>query len=371
MLIVGAWAGTRTTMQGMLHDLEPLLVLSLNEDDWRASGSREKIESGLKSLSAHSHSIRGANHGDGAMDPSFALLAPDLGRQVNLALAAYRMGQFEFSRGTVRALTASCFACHSRMPGWNGNGPPDLPDRLKNLPILEQARLQATLRRVEPALALYRELLLRPDFQKDDPVRWNRALRESLTIRLRVKRDPGAARKELQELARSRDLPAYMKKEMRGWIEDLRLLMKPPSPKPQNEDMLMKTLRTSFREAKARRLYPMDHAGDVRFLDLTGLLFDFERRHPDSPALAEIEFMQGLAHETLDMPPYSNLHELFYESCIRRRPHSALAMQCYEHLERSVVSGFTGSSGTRVPMDAKNRLLELWALAVVPGKEVP
>ena len=369
-IFAGAWAGTRTTMQSMIQDLEPLLSLTLDESGWGAGMNRSKIESGLKSLVKHSHSLRVETDRNGTLDPAFTLLAPVLGQQVDLAMAAYRMGQFEYARETVRSLTSSCFACHSRMPGWDSQEPRGLPERLKALPLLEQARFQATLRRMDAALELYHEALLRPDFQKRAPLQWNRALREAMTLLIRVKRQPATARQWLSDLENSPDLPVFMKREMKGWIEDLRILTKDTARKTLDEEALARKITKAFRDSKSRRMYPMDHAADVRFLDLTSLLFEFERRFPASSRIAEVEFMQGYAHETLDTPPFSNLHELFYESCIRRSPHSGISKQCYEHLEKSVISGFTGSSGTHIPVDAKNRLLELWGLAFVPSKEV-
>lgn len=74
-------------------------------------------------------------------------------------------------------------------------------------------------------------------------------------------------------------------------------------------------------------------------------------------------FLTGQGYEMVRDLAIWSLHENYFETCIRRVPHSSWSMSCYKALEESLVIGFTGSSGTKIPYDVQVRLTELGKLA--------
>ncbi len=71
--------------------------------------------------------------------------------------------------------------------------------------------------------------------------------------------------------------------------------------------------------------------------------------------LGEALLMVGKAYEFLaDFQPM-DLHENYYESCIRSVPHSQVAKKCWGRLKASVEMGYTGTSGMNIPVD-----IEIW-----------
>jgi hypothetical protein len=80
--------------------------------------------------------------------------------------------------------------------------------------------------------------------------------------------------------------------------------------------------------------------------------------------------MAGLCYDVLKTYQLGELHEIYFESCIRSAPHSSLAQTCYRRYEQSIYDGFTGSAGTDIPDDIEDKLQTLEALALpVPAAE--
>ncbi len=48
-----------------------------------------------------------------------------------------------------------------------------------------------------------------------------------------------------------------------------------------------------------------------------------------------------------------------YESCVRKAPRTKWAQLCFDKLSNSVALNYSGSGGTRIPRDIKNRMEEL------------
>ena len=352
-------------MKTLLSQMNALMEYSLNEADWKNHENRMKIESAFKSLLDASHQIPPHPQSPNEEDPAISILGPFLSEQIQTTLSAFQLGQFEFSRKSTRSITRTCFTCHSKEPLPLLNADPSFSTLIQKLPPLEQARYHVTTHQIDAALKIYETLLFNPELIKSDFLTWDHARLECLTLLLRVKRDPNAALQLIQRIKSLSSTPKYIQRELVEWGNDLSQWEKTKTVS-SNSTSQMKMIRDLFRAAMKRRTFPFDHSADMSFLRLTSILFEFMRKNPKSNDLPEVHYMQGVAHETLGTPPFENLHEIFYESCIKNRPHSELSLKCYELFERSIYLGYTGSAGTHIPGSVQNKLLELWGTALVP-----
>ena len=55
----------------------------------------------------------------------------------------------------------------------------------------------------------------------------------------------------------------------------------------------------------------------------------------------------------------SSLHELYYEACVRRAPHTTTSAECFRRFEESIYFGYSGSGGVSLPDDVRKNLAEL------------
>ena len=64
-------------------------------------------------------------------------------------------------------------------------------------------------------------------------------------------------------------------------------------------------------------------------------------------------------HGTRFSDSFCWVHEDFYESCIHRKPHSAVAMRCFDAYKASLEFGFSGSRGLDLPSNVQEELGKL------------
>ena len=70
-------------------------------------------------------------------------------------------------------------------------------------------------------------------------------------------------------------------------------------------------------------------------------------------------YLLGRAYEVLDDLGSWNLHESYYEACLLKDPRGQFARTCYDRLEASLYMGFSGSAGTHLPAEERDRLQRL------------
>ncbi|MCB0363118.1 MAG: hypothetical protein KDD35_10365, partial [Bdellovibrionales bacterium] len=114
-----------------------------------------------------------------------------------------------------------------------------------------------------------------------------------------------------------------------------------------------------IRKARLGQEYRKDHGGDVEYLLASTILHDGLVHLKKASERSEAYFLLGESYEVLGDLGSWNLHEFYFESCIREWPRGPLARKCYERLEESVYLGYSGSSGVHLPYHEKKRLNEI------------
>jgi hypothetical protein len=99
-------------------------------------------------------------------------------------------------------------------------------------------------------------------------------------------------------------------------------------------------------------------------------MHDLLGRFPQSSYSAEGLFLIGLSYDVLQDLGLWSLHEMYYQACIEKQPHSRLAQRCFERYKDSIILGYSGSSGMHIPGAVQVDLSRLQALAR-PGKVGP
>jgi hypothetical protein len=75
--------------------------------------------------------------------------------------------------------------------------------------------------------------------------------------------------------------------------------------------------------------------------------------------MAEAYYLMGVTESLLGHSFWVSRQDFYLESAIRIAPGSSFSSKAYALLEDSLVSGFTGSSGTNLPDDVTELLSEL------------
>ncbi len=106
-----------------------------------------------------------------------------------------------------------------------------------------------------------------------------------------------------------------------------------------------------------------DRSGDGVVLRGLSMLHQILVSTLDKAQTGKALFLAGEAYESIRDLALWSMHENYFETCVRRVPHTTWAMTCFQALQESLVIGFTGSAGTKLPSDVQMRLSELEGLA--------
>lgn len=355
------WQAKMKSLGDTVSELLPELVSS--------QGNPETIEKGAKALSELSHDLKAGHNKQKLVppsdnDPTIGFLAEQFSTQTRRAYTAIKQGQVEYGKDLLRSVTSYCIACHSR----HENGPAfsavPSTEKVNTLSKGEKAALYVALRQFDKGLEQYQELVADPELLKKRPFDWERYLRQSLAIAVRVKHDPKLASAIIATALQSPDLPVFQQTKITQWQKAVDSWKKEPALKVNTEVGLTLEMRRLFRDANAGQQRMLDdHSAEIQFLRTSGAAHEVLRVARDPKTVAEALMVAGKSYESLSNPLFWPMEEFFYEACVRQLPHSNLAQECYSSYVKSVYFGYTGSAGTDIPEDVRKLLSRLGVLA--------
>lgn len=351
------WPGQ---MQNMAQDVKKLLPFLYDRQAYQDPKNREEILHYLKEFSNVAHRIKPATGksflGD---DLLIEYSLNNLKQDLNRASYSFGIGQIEYSRAAAKASLAHCFQCHS-VTHQGSSAPWDLEEiHNLNLAPLEKADLLVATRKYDKALSYMEGLLNSPEFQQTYAFDFESLLRRYLALIIRVEKAPQRALKELDKILERGDTPHYIQEQAESWRTSLKTWTTEKKRTPRNAKQLFQQVEQRYLRAEGMQHFDKDHAGDVEYLRATALL------HSGMPLLKTPEdqahalYLLGRAYEVLDELGSWNLHESYYEACIDKQPKSPMAKRCFSRLEASLYMGYSGSSGTHLPPEEKERLRRL------------
>jgi tetratricopeptide (TPR) repeat protein len=356
---------SKETMQKLYQVLKTILTDITQDARYFDEANKNSIEKHIGQFVAVTHNLNPKHPNGNHNDPTFPILSQSLISEAELAYSSFHMGQTSYARGILRTVTGTCIECHSR-----STSEADLKDfpfdpELKDFTALEKARFFIASKQTDRALEQYEEVLKTLSPSKSNLWDWEAALREGLTIAVRVKNDSRLAETIIDSVLKETTTPQYIKIDARIWKSSISEWNQEKKKKlKSSESIYQEALRLMSRAQKIKK-YPMDHSADLIFLRASKTLYDYIKTAPSGPHIADVFLLQGLCYETLNPKHFENLHDLYYEACIRTSPHTNLAQNCYARLEQSIYFGFTGSSGTHLPEDVSKKLLDLWGLSFI------
>lgn len=342
-------------MKGLNQTLSQLLSNVSSDERYQNPKNRDVIESQMKELAKLTHDLKSS-------DPAITIFATHLNDDVNEAYRTFKDGHRDYARGLIRSLTQSCVACHSR----NNSGVQynDIQaNNAQDLKTVELGNFYTATRQFDRAVEEYRKVLKMENFSAVNVSEWEDALKQSIIIAVRVKRDPKLTDEILQEALRVKGLPYFIKQYVTQWQTSVKDWKAHPK-QLKTEVGLHAEAQLLITQAKKNQKYPADHSSDILFLRASSILFDLLEKAPKGKYVGEALFMQGVCQESISPRTFENLPRMFYEDCIRREPHSKIAQACYASYEEQTYLGFTGSAGTDLPESVKQKLLNLWSIAI-------
>jgi hypothetical protein len=356
------------TMQDLNKTLSELMTDVSSDQRFAAPANQARIERNAKKLASLAHSLKGKAAGSPDPDPTISMVGELFSEEADRAYKSFKWGHKPYARDLIRGMSSYCIACHTR----NGSGPSfgNLPmnPAVANLKASERGEFFAATRQFDRALSELDSVIGSADAAKNRPIEWINSVRHSLAIAVRVKQDPELALKVVDRAIATRGVPFFFRKDAEAWRRSLLEWQKEPKRMALEEAGYHAEAVRLLMQAHELQKYPTDRSADVLYLRASAAVHDLLQKAPNGEHAPEGYLMAGLCYDVLRPYRLSELHEMYYESCIRKAPHTPLAEGCYDRLEQSVYEGFTGSGGTDIPADAQKRLDRLNDLALPKGE---
>lgn len=350
-------------MQELYKTLSELLTDVTSDRRFRDPANRLQIENLAKKLANAAHSLNSKEMSSPDADPSVKIIAEMLGRETKRAVSELKSGNYSYARSILRSVPSYCIACHTRTSSGARFDKLPLEPSSDSLTSLEKGQFFAASRQFDRAQTEFRKIIMDPKSLSENTWDWETAINQSLAIAVRVKKDPKEAMDIVQTILNAKTTPTFMKDNAKAWKTSINEWAAEPLRKISTEVELHNEAMRLMQKARESQKYPMDRTADVVYLRASATVHDLLQVAPSGKVTQDALFLAGLSYEVLSPLKLEDLHEVYYEACIKQTPHTPTAELCYSHYEEAMFFEYTGSAGTDVPEDVKQRLQALRQLA--------
>jgi len=368
-----AWAKLRKWNQKMqeLGKTFSELLPELSDSKPITPASQKILEKGSKKLLDLAHTINMGSDTKGnplppEADPTINFVSAMFEREVKYAHNAIKAGNTAYGKAVLRTMSGYCIACHTR----HDRGPDfpgmDLAPKTSGLTPMEKADLLAATRQFEAALSEYENIVSDSAAASKNAIQWGRAIRNALNLIIRVKKDPARAVALIERVKAMPQIPGFYAGVIPAWSKSVTEWKEEGAKTFNTEEGYFSEAMRLSQKAKETQEYPLDHSADVLYLRSTAVLHELLAQYPDGKRTSEALLLAGSAYDLLEDRLISPLPEMYYESCIRRSPHTKIANQCLQRLEQNILFGYSGSGGTFIPEDVLSLMNELRKLSQIP-----
>ena len=347
-------------MQELYKTLADLLTDVTSDKRFYDSANRYRIENEAGKIAELAHDLNKKGMVSVDTDPTIQIVAGMLGSETRRAVFELKRNNLAYARTILRSVPSYCIACHTR----NATGPQFAELRLEpgnsSMTAVERGEFFAASRQFDRAQNEFMRVIKDPKMAKPYRMDWERAVRYGLAIAVRVKQDPAQAEEIVDTLlSPSTATPVSMREDAKVWKTSIQE-WKEEQPRRANteEGLHAEALRLMSRAREVQK-YPMDRTADIDYLRASAAAHDLLQTAPQGVHVGDGLLLAGLSYEILSPLRGEDLHDVYYEACVRKVPHTATAELCYRRYEQSVFMAFGGNSGYDVPEDTLVRLIEL------------
>lgn len=358
----GAKPDWSVKMQDLSQALNKLLPLMSDTKAFNDPANEVAIRDAASRLKKLSHQVRASEKP--AADPAYDSIARMLDEDLARAVSALATGNRDYARLTIRESIGYCIQCHTQTASGPNFPKLELGYDPSSLSPLGRGDFYAATRQFDRALSAYQEGVRDSAYAKRDVFGWERAVKSALAIAVRFKQDPSEAQKIARAVQSNKSAPESLKIAAKSWSRSISEWSKQASAKKPEPTLSL--AQKLIDQADARQ--DISDPQDVPYLRASALLHQWLSENPAKAGQSNLErakalWLAGRSAEASRELNFWTLHERYYELCIDDAPKTETAKSCYKLLSDSVVTGYTGSSGTNLPADEERRLAKLKAKA--------
>jgi hypothetical protein len=344
-------------MQKLKVNLENLVPYIYDSKKFEDPASREFLSSQIQGMVQQSQNL---NHNPTLThrDPTVRFVASQFADDLKRAQVSFQEGNLNYSRSELMKVSGSCVQCHSRMQeGPEFSGFFLTEPFLKKLPVQDQGEYLIATRQFDKASKVLLKGLRAKNTKPTSTaagLSYERLTALALQLTVQHEQDPKKTLAVLDSVLKNPAAAPAFKEKAQIWKKTAQAWRKNPKA-------------LTIEEARQVLASPQNEIMTLRALPV---ILAYLSEQPSGRNLGEGLLLAGQAYESLtDFLPLE-LHENYYEACIRSVPHTPEAQACFKRLNQSVLFGYTGTSGSHVPADVQTWLDRLRAQAEPETKPV-
>jgi hypothetical protein len=220
-------------------------------------------------------------------------------------------------------------------------------------------------RQFDEALTAYETVFNDPEIQPSNLIALG-AFTQYMKLSINVKSDFNRPQRLLLNIAERSKTPRHVKELVLKWKKQLESYEK-SAPLAQ---ITLPGIRKTIEAGKLEMEFPKDRDGLIHYVTANAMLSRYVNGNPsNTDEMAEAYYLMGVTESLLGHSFWISRQDFYLETAIRIAPGSSFSPKAYALLEESLVSGFTGSSGTNLPDDVTDLLSELKTLIDNAKKE--
>lgn len=140
------------------------------------------------------------------------------------------------------------------------------------------------------------------------------------------------------------------------WIEDLAKWKTDSSPLASNVSDIIEKYLNPLNSHNEKIL---NGEKDITLLVTSGFLSKYLIDNPKTQKAPEILYWLSFAEYRMSQSYFFSLGDTYLKDCIRKYPLSPFARKCFDEYSKNIEVGYSGSSGTNIPLEDRRELIEL------------
>ncbi len=320
--------------------------------------SQQKVEL-LKNLTDISDYFKSARHVEFFQRPGFRPSLETINHHMDDTIRAVKSDNFAFAQKRMKALTALCISCHSQL---SENASQNAFGVAINKATRETfdsdfayANYLFLVRRFSDS-EKYFDLAIEKALKENQEHELYSSLRKEISIHTKIELDVKKAQSFIAKFENDSRLPPMAKSSLVSWKKSLE---KWKSFKPGKVKSIDRFIKTYLVPIESQKGQTAGGENDVTLLVASGVLSKYLTDHPKTPLAPEILYWLSIAERRLSNTYFFSLSDLYLKDCIKLYPKSRYAKKCYAEYAENIEFGYSGSSGTDIPVEEKQELERL------------
>jgi uncharacterized protein (UPF0147 family) len=322
------WNSRMHRLSSAMSNLTPLAANSRRFYDEQ---NREFIKSQLYEAAEVSGQL--AADPANATNPLFFHTAKSFASEMSQAAANFDRGNQQAAQYIISNMPSHCISCHTSMDRGTRDFPISWSVNLEALNPTQKTQFYLANRQYGTALKTAQEVAKDTKAVTNDPEGWRQAIEKSLAMVVRVENDVDQVIEIIKVISENKSVPRYISRDFSVWMKDALSWKREKQKKMSTRAKY--NLATSLIRSDDNDKASKNHSGLITNLRASSLLQEILLDASFSN-YAEALYNAGINSEYLHgLVPWS-INESYFEACIRKRPHTSIAMRCFAELESSV-----------------------------------